>query len=882
MNKSIYILNLQASDIFNHQYKGKWLKKDYNGMLQYSLETIKLIEEGMKTKTIEKYKKDNQIISDDVINVKFDFGVNAIEDDIKKIQKSINDHNKDLEDLLNEDKPNQQEIKNKQKRINNLKSYRKSLKKQQKNNPNNPRFQKMTRQQLRSFMYTNEIKLFGKTYKVYKRSASKSRKGNVLFINKKLYKNMKKWSRLGLDFSEDKEIEFASLLAYESLVLSSLLPNKPLIDIPTKSILLIDDVKSVFKEKVNAVEKNKDGLLEVNERLETIENDLFDGQSLINASYIDGLDQEKGSYLLRNHFYKSNAINTNIQQFLKDYAKKHKIDFDNWYIEDMFGNPIKASNIYYITTPNSLKILKFSNVIGTPKEMYNYWLEHIGSFGICKEEKGSKLGTNDEGEILQQTSYQFLNTFDLSTQKLKELAKYELDYLDKIKNDDETFINHLEKNANEVNANQMYVDLYRRNKKIVHTKMFRDMRAATIRNYKKHVKHGHIRLIGDYNTMVGNPFEMLLHSVKALPVNDNGVLDENYMSVLKDNQVHTTMFEDDIELVSWRNPHTSQSNINIIHNKRESLIDRYFNLTDNIVVVNAIKYPTLSIYSGADFDSDSICIVKSDILKNNAKEFRKKYPVPINKVESDKNTYYPTNANMADIDNKLANDLIGETVNFGQKMLSYYWHRKHNGATDKELKQIQDQVYIAGVLSEISIDKAKKLYNINETKVLNSGRKKVKTPKHFPLFFEYVKQGGSQKFKYAFYDTTMDRLIELINDGKNAIARHNIDVSELVEEYDREKTNREQRIKMVSVAEKKKDAIANVYAKGLDKEEQFLALKDIDEKYDRKIKNLKIKPETMIGTIEIVFGKYKGLAGMIFNILYNKNQELFLNSFKEI
>ena len=63
--------------------------------------------------------------------------------------------------------------------------------------------------------------------------------------------------------------------------------------------------------------------------------------------------------LLRNHFFKSAAFNTNLQ----DYYQERFKDVQNPVLVDAFGNKFSPENIRMVTTRNSVKIFKFSNII---------------------------------------------------------------------------------------------------------------------------------------------------------------------------------------------------------------------------------------------------------------------------------------------------------------------------------------------------------------------------------------------------------------------------------------------------------------------------------------------------------------------------------------
>jgi hypothetical protein len=284
----------------------------------------------------------------------------------------------------------------------------------------------------------------------------------------------------------------------------------------------------------------------------------------------------------------------------------------------------------------ALKHLKFSHVFeGDNKEqqMWNYWKELVlkeGSvFGVCKHEKKSKRGIDELGNILQQTSYQMINCLTNEKEDMKGLTTFEEDYIHKLKNDDDFFIKYIIENVSDLNSNQMFADVYNINKSFVATKVFRDFRKSEIKKYVTHVKKGKVRLNGDYVVLLGNPVEFLYHAVGKF----NGK-----PLALENNQVYTTLFQFNKEYVGFRNPNTSPSNVLVAENKYVVEIEKYFNLTDNIVCVNAIEFDIQDRLSGCDYDSDTMVLFNSDTLLRLGKECQK-YKVCINHVESQKKKY---------------------------------------------------------------------------------------------------------------------------------------------------------------------------------------------------------------------------------------------------
>jgi hypothetical protein len=883
MNKNVYIPSLEASDIWEHMYREKELKINYHGMIPYSLELIKLQSLKDKGFITQNVKENTKIISNALINVKFNRKVRSGEEIIKKLNKKIKSAYESKEEY---------------------KRKLETFKEQIQSEIDNDKWNGLSNEKLREELYLNGFTITDDkgnqtVYKVYKRSSSKSRTGQCLFISESLYSEMIDWSRMYLPCKKNEKIDLASLLAYESLVLSSL---EDTIKINPRNIMIVDDVESKFTKLANVVKKGEDGHLDSLAEETEIVNSLFDGESLLDSKYFENGQSMK---LLRNHMFKSAAFNTNIQTFLKDYWNKNikpkGIAYEEWELLDMFDCPILAKDVELIITPSSLKVLKFSDVLGGKKQMWDYWRELVaveGSlFGVCKHESESKRGTDEHGNILQQTSYQMLNSMPLSEVDIEELTIFEREYINKLKNDDGTFIEHIEKEANSINCNMMFVDLYRRNKNIVHTKIFRDFRKAVIKKHVIHTKKGKLRLHGDYCVMLGNPLEFLYHAVGDFDIN-------NPKLALKENEVYTTLFDFDKEYVGFRNPHTSPSNVLIVKNSYNKDIDTYFNLTKNIVVVNTVNFELPDILSGSDFDSDTMALFNSERLLQIAKDCYKKYHVCINRVQGDKVTYNLNLKHMSVIDNRLSKSqrYIGQVVNLGQLCMSRYWDlisKNENGVYNDTIEKLMKSVSVMTILSGIAIDMAKKFYEIEMKEEIEHVEKKLKLKTKTiintkgeereipckPLFFQYVSQNENIKNKIIAYNCPMDFLNEQMSKLPNAKHRENVDLTDLLdgEGVSIRKGNRKQEKKIITYVEEQVDKINYINATIRDQDEKNRAIDDVIKYYEFYISKLKVKPDTMYAIlVHIEKNKLGKVATRLMNVLYITQKDVFINAFKRI
>jgi hypothetical protein len=860
-NKSVYILSLEASDIYSHMHRDTNINFDYCGMIPFSLELMKLRKEGLSVKYIKSRDKE---ISNDIINVKFKQKVKSGVEfqsilNKKKKQKDINeDYLTKIEDFLSFLEDNVDEENWKEVSISNLRS----------------------KLYTEGFQLKFKDKKTGKTkitdYVVYKRSSSKSRTGQCLFIKKSLYNKMIKWSRLDLPLKKNMSIDLAGLLAYESLVGSSL---EDTIHIDPSKILMVDDVESKFTQTCNVVKTGEDGFLGSFKEDAEVTNSLFDGESLLDSKYFEeGISMK----LLRNHMFKSAAFNTNIQQYFKDNCP-NDVSYEEWKLKDMFGNELYAKDIDLICTPSSLKALKFSKVLGDDKDMWAYWKEKIKEdgnvFGVCKHDKQSKFGVDENGNVLQQTSYQMINCLPIKKGDISLLTKTEEKYINRLKNDDDFFFEKIKETATLINSNQMLYDLYKHNKDIINTNIVRKFRKDFIWNHNNHSKKGKIKLKGDYCVMLGNPMEYLEHAIGSF--NDTN----KKIPYLEHNEVYTTLFDFDKEYVGFRNPNTSPSNVLIVKNKKVAEIEKYFNLSENIVCVNAINFPIQDILSGCDYDSDTVLLLDDQKLLELGKMCFEKYHVCLNKVAGQKRKYKLNKHDMYEIDNQLSTSQrdIGKVVNLGQFCMSVYWDFINKGDSGEHVDEMLRKVDVMTVLSGISIDMAKKFYEINIDKEIKNVQqnKELSKRKKKPMFWKYVSQSKTIDKRIEHFDCPMDYLIEKLNESEPAKYKINIDVEDILSDTDIKKFNYKQFDKIIENVEELDNSIKNINAKYFDKEEKNNKIEEITRDFLNPIQKLKINELTMNVLVRYFSETNSKLLLRLLNLLYNSQKENFLKTFKK-
>ena len=560
---------------------------------------------------------------------------------------------------------------------------------------------KMSRGELREKVYVEGISITYRTfnkqhveiedlrttirYKMLYRTPGKAKKGTCMFVNERIYDKVHDFLYMGITLPKERA-PIVEMGAYSSLITSSIVDR---IKILPEQILILKDVDSVFNTKVLSVETDEDKHCQIIEKDNyPVTNTLFDGQALIDSSIFP--EWADGFVLLRHHLTKMAAFNTNIMQFMKDH---YGDDYDTAYITDMFGRQVKVSEIKLITTNNAAKWLKF-NV------SFDYWASWVRKngcqFGIVKTSHESKLGN------VQRMSYQMMNSLDIDS--MEAVCRKSVDYVNKLKNDNEEFLNYLEKNKTFSNDFEVLLALIKHNRNFVNSEYFRERKQNIINSYVLNLKNGHSIQNADNLTIVGSPYAMLLYSVGEDPFSDPTLVPEKGTI-----QCYSERFIDGEYLAAFRSPHNSRNNIGYLHNMHHPLMRKYFKLGNLCIAVNMIHTDFQSRLNGCDQDSDSVYTTNQTSIVNHAQYCYENYPTIVNNIPQDKNVYNYDMKDFAKVDNGLAASqlAIGESSNLAQICLTYTYNYPD--------AKYQDYVCILSVLAQVAVDSAKRAFDINLT-----------------------------------------------------------------------------------------------------------------------------------------------------------------------
>lgn len=676
-----------------------------NAMFTNSLLSYYLVENGLRV------SKDGR--TRDIIGINFDFGAKSYAETLKRVEHSI-----EMEESQNNDPDRLAKLHDLKERV----ELNKDL------------YQKKSKEAIREEFYRNGVDVTYTTtnkqgevvkaekihYRMLYRSTGKAKAGSCMFISDRLYKKAHDFLYMGIKLPKNNA-PIVEASAYVSLVASSVVDR---ICINPKNILILEDVDSFFRTNVVSVEtnQNKECFAKTIKDYQ-VKNTLFDGQALIDKSIFPSWGN--GYILLRHHMCKTAAFKADIKAFFKDYFGE---EYNQATVVDMFGNEHYAKDIQMITTDNAMKWLKFDI-------SYEYWCERVNMngnmFGIVKTAHKSKFGE------VQRMSYQMINSLDVGI--MRNVSKVSREYIMSLKSDDDVFLQYLRDNTNFANDFDVLVALCEQNPDFIRCDYFIERRRKIIKGYIHKFKTGKVIQEGDNLVMVGSPYAMLLHAVGE-DVEKDDTLKGRDGAI----ECYTKRFPPNLQLAGFRNPHNGKNNILSLYNVDSEKLNKYFDIGQQCVAVNCIHTDLQDRANGCDFDSDSIYCTNQVDIAQYAKYCYKHYPTIVNNIPKEKNCYTNSMADYALIDNNLSHSqlAIGESSNLAQLALTYTYNYD-----DQKYK---DYVCILSVLAQVSIDSAKRRYDIDIANEIRRIKRDMNIQEYgYPKFWLNIRSGfNKDKINY--------------------------------------------------------------------------------------------------------------------------------------
>lgn len=706
----IRIKNIEASTLLEYN---RGLRSHYevtNAMFTNSLFCDYLKENGLKLLKDESTR--------DIICLEFNFGTRSYEQEMEHLKKTAKKARLEYKEAKSRNNQNEMDKKMKKRRcIMECIAFACE---------NKEKYERLSKEEIRRLLYNDgvDVEYISRKrdgtikkrevihYKMLYRSTGKAKKGSCMFIRDKLHKKAQNFLYMGIKCPENNA-QILELSAYAPLVSSTIVDR---IKINPRNILILEDIDKSFITNVISIETDQDKHCHAR-RIDHYElkNTLFDGQALIDSSIFP--EWADGYILLRHHFCKMAAFCSNIQTFFQDYFGEYYPDAT---VKDMFGREHFVKDIEVITTNHSMKWLKFN-------KSYDDWCKKVNEnhnlFGIVKTAHKSKLGD------VQKMSYQMVNSLDESI--MDNVTRESVTYVERLKRDDEFFLEYLQKNSNFSNDHEVLVALSKQNREFTRSEYFRERRKAIIKTYVRNMKTGKLIQNAENLVIVGSPYAMLLYG--ATGNKDSVDDDDTFQTETGTIQCYTERFEVDRHLAFFRSPFNSKNNLTYLHNTCHEKLKKYFRFGKLILAVNMIGTDFQDRNNGSDQDSDSgYCTDQVDIVEH-ARKCYADHPTIVNNIPKEKNVYRNTMDDFAMLDNRLANCQrdIGESSNLAQIAQTY--------ACNFTDSKYTNYVCILSVLAQVAIDNAKRCFDIQLTDEIQRIKEDMEIQRHkYPNFWKLI------------------------------------------------------------------------------------------------------------------------------------------------
>ena len=188
----------------------------------------------------------------------------------------------------------------------------------------------------------------------------------------------------------------------------------------------------------------------------------------------------------------------------------------------------------------------------------------------------------------------------LSEDIMESVCKESVEYVNRLKSDDQEFLKFLKKNTNFSNDFDFLIDVCEHNPEFIRSSYFRERKSKIIESYVFGIKNGELIQNGDNLTIVGSPYAMLLYSATGNKDDVDG--DPTFAVEEGTIQCYTERFEDGEYLAFFRSPFNSKNNLLYFHNHYSDLMKKYFTFGQNVIAVNMNGTDTQDRGNGLDQD----------------------------------------------------------------------------------------------------------------------------------------------------------------------------------------------------------------------------------------------------------------------------------------
>lgn len=494
-------------------------------------------------------------------------------------------------------------------------------------------------------MYKSGFELNGRKYYRLLGTTGGVKNSTIVFVSEDVYDELKR--RIDNGRNINKKIVPAKLEAYKALTCSSSVP----VSTP-KGVLVVDDCELYFKEDVILLDDsgNTDSpkmTIEKDYDVSVIDND---GYGLILPHVIKrwagelGEDYLPSGMCIRNSWVKGMVFPVDFIDF------SNKVVKGDGSVKDAWGNTHNINDIELVLTTSMLKLWDSYDSI-------DHYLECCKKNGygfsvtkICPEELENERYTN----------YQFIQTYDLNDEEIKELVKPTVDKYKDILGMDYNksllFLRGLNMKKGDFSIiDEDYIKALSIDKRLINDPFIRSKIHKMLKKQIDKAKTGVLRVRGNYQIVSGDVYMFMEHMFGLEP---KGLLKSgcNYSKYWNDKGID--------KVACFRAPMTSHNNIRVLNLENTSEMQYWYKYMKTVVLFGGWDTATHAL-NGMDKDADGVMTTDNNILVN---KHRKELPIICLQKSAVK--IIPTEEDLYNANINGFGDDIGTTTNYITSMIN--------------------------------------------------------------------------------------------------------------------------------------------------------------------------------------------------------------------
>lgn len=403
------------------------------------------------------------------------------------------------------------------------------------------------------------------------------------------------------DRNPEYKIVPAKYEAYKALTLSGSYPVTN-----TDRILVVDDLITHFTEDIIMLDDSEDGEPTIEYKTAEIELDESDGYGLISPEFAKKwsddmeLDYLMSGCCIRHSFTKGMVATFDFKEFAKIHNKR--------FIKDVWGKEHDINDIDIVLTTSMMKLWAAYDSIDDFIKKSN---KNKYSFCVTKV-------TPKKLDEVRTLNYQFIQSYDLSDEQIKDLISPTIDEIKDILHCDVDktllFLKGIKVNENNIDINNNdYVKALMIDNRLINDKYVIDRINVLISKKIQDAKIGILKAKGNYAIVVGDPYAL------CQKIFDLDVKNEEY-GLLKAGEIYHKFWLDKNvdEVVCFRAPMSCHNNIRKMKISKSEDANYWYRYCSNLIMLNCHDSFCHAL-NGCDKDSDILYTSNNIVLSDNYK-----------------------------------------------------------------------------------------------------------------------------------------------------------------------------------------------------------------------------------------------------------------------